>query len=343
MDNAEFQRLRRQFTDDPFTKGYLPNFIRDNVDGDGVWEYLKDVHTGSGAYAARRKHIREQFQPLLNCLPEVGAPADASVSTTLAKYNAEGVSEVWHKALNRRTGDPEGAITSARTLLEEVCKHILEDAGIVGQEKWDLPKLHGEVAKVMNLAPSQHTEETFKRILGGCHSVVEGLGSLRNKISDAHGGGRRRVRPSERHASLAVNLAGSMSMFLIETWEIHQAKEAAKTARKEIKQKPITHRGVLLSSRHDLAEEILVMQRIVDALPADMARRIETIFCDSKACAVYSITVENGLWHPDLQWTINEVILATSGGHNGVYFDGDAPSGIDLDPDWLGDFEASGA
>ena len=71
----------------------------------------------------------------------------------------------------------------------------------------------------MNLAPSQHSEEVFKKILGGCQSVVENLGGLRNKISDAPAGGRKRVKPAERHAALAVNLAGSMAMFLIETWE----------------------------------------------------------------------------------------------------------------------------
>ena len=81
-----------------------------------------------------------------------------------------------------------------------------------------MPKLYSEVSRLMSLAPSQHTEEVFKRILGGCQTVVENLGGLRNKISDAHGGGRRRVKPSERHAALAVNLSGSMAMFLIETW-----------------------------------------------------------------------------------------------------------------------------
>jgi Abortive infection C-terminus len=51
-----------------------------------------------------------------------------------------------------------------------------------------------------NLAPSQHTEEPIKRILGGVTSVVEGLGSLRNKMGDAHGQGKKAVRPSARHA-----------------------------------------------------------------------------------------------------------------------------------------------
>ncbi len=83
----------------------------------------------------------------------------------------------------------------------------------------DLPKLYSKTAEILNLAPSQHTEPTFKAILGGCHTVVQNLGSLRNKVGDAHGQGRNPVRPAPRHAALAVNLAGSMATFLIETWK----------------------------------------------------------------------------------------------------------------------------
>lgn len=269
-------------------------------------------------------------------MSDSSAPADAGISDTLTHYDADGVSDIWQKALNRRKTDPEGAITAARTLLEATCKHILEDADLAISDKWDLPKLYSETAKHLSLSPSQHTEDTFKRILGGCQSVVENLGGLRNKISDAHGGGRKKVRPAERHAALAVNLAGSMSMFLIDTWTVQRAKAKATAARADAKQDPVTYKGVHLSSRYDLASEIAEMKHIVDALTPDMARRLETIWCDSKACATYSVTVREGLWVPDLQWAIADAGRKL-GGHNGVYFDGDAPAGVDLDPDWPGD------
>lgn len=338
MDDIEFRLLRAEFFDDPATKRLLPEFVRDSVAGDDVWTYLKDYRKGSGAYAARRKHIAAEFKPLLDFLSDSGAPADAGISETLTQYDADGVSDIWQKALYRRKSDPEGAITAARTLLEATCKHILEDAKLEVSDKWDLPKLYNEASKTMNLAPSQHTEDTFKRILGGCQSVVENLGGLRNKISDAHGGGRKKVRPSERHAALAVNLAGSMAMFLIDTWKVQQAKARTKAAKEQAdaKQDPVTYKGVLLSSRYDLASEIAEMKRMVDALTPDIARRLETIWCDSKACETYSVTVRDGLWVPDLQWAIADAGRKV-GGHNGVYFDGDAPAGVDLDPDWPGD------
>jgi hypothetical protein len=109
-------------------------------------------------------------------------------------------------------------------LVECLCKHILDDLGIAYPDGADLPVIYGLTAKQLNLAPSQHAEDAFKRILGGCHSVVEGLGTLRNRLGDAHGTGRKGVKPAHRHAELAVNIAGSMAMFLIATW---QAKKAS--------------------------------------------------------------------------------------------------------------------
>lgn len=155
-------------------------------------------------------------------------PADTVISNSLSSFDATGVHAVWIRALERRERDPEGAITLARTLLEGVCKHVIEADGGQYAEKDDLPKLYRSAAEMLNLAPDQHTEETFKRILGSCQNVVESLGTLRNKLSDAHGRGSRPVRPAPRHAALAVNLAGAMATFLIETWEQQRKLRSAK-------------------------------------------------------------------------------------------------------------------
>ncbi len=103
-------------------------------------------------------------------------------------------------------------------MLESVCKHILDDLRVPYEDSADLPALYSVTAKELQLSPSQHTEQIFRQILSGCHSVVQGLGSLRNKLSDSHGNGRIATKPASRHAELAVNLAGSMATFLIQTW-----------------------------------------------------------------------------------------------------------------------------
>jgi len=46
------------------------------------------------------------------------APFDTAASETLQTFDSKGVHAVWEKALQRRHTDAEGAITSARTLVE---------------------------------------------------------------------------------------------------------------------------------------------------------------------------------------------------------------------------------
>jgi hypothetical protein len=159
----------------------------------------------------------------------IGSPADVAISQALAAYDADTIHARWTQALDRRDTNPEGAITLARTLLEDVCKWIIVEAGEEYEEKDDLPALYKKLAKILKLAPDDHTETVFKQILGSCQSVVESLGSLRNKISDAHSLGPRRVRPAPRHAQLAVNLSGTMATFLVDTWNARKAEPAAKS------------------------------------------------------------------------------------------------------------------
>jgi hypothetical protein len=146
-------------------------------------------------------------------------PSDAAISAIVQAVSSEFVQDAWHKALERRSTDPEGAITASRTLLESVCKFILDTANSPYEDSADLPKLYTLTAKQLNLSPSQYTEQLFKQILGGCQTVVEGLGSLRNRHSDAHGKGISGTKPLPRHAELAVNLSGTMATFLLQTWE----------------------------------------------------------------------------------------------------------------------------
>src|SRR3954454_14128494 len=97
--------------------------------------------------------------------------------------------------------------------------HILDDAQVPYPDDADLPKLWNFAAEQLNLAPRQHEEKVFKSILGNCQAVVTLLGAIRNRIGDAHGQGRRPVKPKPRHAELAVNLADTMAAFLVSTWK----------------------------------------------------------------------------------------------------------------------------
>ncbi|MEM6559911.1 MAG: abortive infection family protein [Myxococcota bacterium] len=222
MDNADFVYLRRFVLNDPVLSAKAPGFLRRIRDEAQFWGFIQPKF---GTYRERREYIWEQFRSLLETAEAGAPPVDEGATDVLRNFSPEGVHATWAKALERRESDPEGAITLARTLLEDVCKHILDDLEVDYDEKIELPKLYKTTARRLNLSPGQHSEEVFKQILSGCVSVVGGLGSMRNRLSDSHGKGRADpearlpVRPSKRHAKLAVNLAGAMATFLVETLE----------------------------------------------------------------------------------------------------------------------------
>ena len=158
----------------------------------------------------------------MKSLERVGIDATAeSVAVILSACTSESVHDAWQKCVERRAADPEGAITSARTMVEATCKTILDRLGEQPASS-DLPKLYKQVAKSLRLAPDQFKEDVFKQILTGCVSAVDGLAGMRNALSDAHGQGAKKIKPSRRHAELATNLAGTLCTFLMATYEERQ-------------------------------------------------------------------------------------------------------------------------
>ena len=216
-DDREYQRLRILVVEDHTVLDIAPKFLRTCRNLSQFWQFIKYEYS---TYAERRQYICDAFRPLLERIEGGGVtPADEGVSSTLKAFDADAVHQLWSKAMERRENDPEGAVTLARTLLESVCKHILDERAIAYKNDADLPTLYKSTSKCLNIAPSQHTEDVFKQILGGCTAVVEGLGALRNRLSDAHGTGKLSVKPAARHAELAVNLSGAVAQFLVATSE----------------------------------------------------------------------------------------------------------------------------
>lgn len=217
MDEDRYVDLRRKLVRDPRIGSRMPQFVRDCRDAGQLWAFLSARLPNDTA--ARLNFVWAAFRPLIDEIEFAGSPVERHVSHTLAELDFAVVTNAWERALARRQEDPAGAITAARTLLESVCKHILDDFDLTYNNRTELPKLYFQVSEALNIAPTQHSEDLFKRILGGCSSVVEGLGALRNSLGDAHGSGRRAVRPAERHAQLAVDLAGAVAVFLLQTAE----------------------------------------------------------------------------------------------------------------------------
>lgn len=189
----------------------MPKWINSSRTIDQFWSFIKARFS---TYLERREFLWKEFEELLTHLEKnLKSPL-----SELIVFDEAHIHVLWEKAIERKESDPEAAITSARTLIESVLKYILDDQSIIYNDGADLPVLYKEVAKYLNLAPELHNEGIFKQILGGVTSVVTGLGALRNKLGDAHGKSKTNVKPSVRHSELAVNLAGSMAVFLFKSY-----------------------------------------------------------------------------------------------------------------------------
>jgi hypothetical protein len=96
-------------------------------------------------------------------------PADADISVILEGFDPDGVYKVWSKALDRRSSDPEGAITSARALLETVCKLILERNGKTYSNTDDgvVPRRNGRSRTVTKPTNNPDLEEDARELPTG--------------------------------------------------------------------------------------------------------------------------------------------------------------------------------
>lgn len=182
---------------------------------DEFWQYIKNKFS---AYEPRRQFLHSEFEKLLDYLESedfYNPPNTNIIKNNLKVLDSQYIMDTWSKALERKDSDPEGAITSARTLLESVLKNILIQLDIEFRDDMDLNSLY-------KLSPNEQKEQVFKQILVGCSSIVTGLSSLRNNFGDSHGKAGKVYKPAERHSEFAINLAGTMCIFLIKTYKFNK-------------------------------------------------------------------------------------------------------------------------
>ena len=119
-----------------------------------------------------------------------------------------------------REDDFDGAITNARSLIEDVLITVERDLDPSARDyDGDLPRLFKRVQKLLNLEPSRpDVDTTLKQVLTGLASIVTGLAGSSNKMGDRHA---RSYRPEKRHAVLVVDAAKTLANFLIST---HQGR-----------------------------------------------------------------------------------------------------------------------
>lgn len=168
-----------------------------------------------------------------------GTPVPRTFAKAVETIDVDYVSKQWAKLSERLCNDPAGAITSARSLLESVCLHVLDRLGKKEEYAGDLPTLYRAAGEALQLAAKKEDDQAIRQILGSCSGIAQGVAALRNQFGDAHG----RLGPDaeKRLAHLAANAVGALCTFLIESLEAGQRKAA-------VAKQPVQNSGTLANS-----------------------------------------------------------------------------------------------
>lgn len=109
----------------------------------------------------------------------------------------------------------DSAITKSRTLLEETFCYVIEKKGAAPSDNGDMMKLFKQVRELYNMHTDKDTDRRINTLLSGLNSIVSAISEMRNKDSDAHGVGSKRIPIRGYHARLFVNSAMTLADFIL--------------------------------------------------------------------------------------------------------------------------------
>lgn len=113
----------------------------------------------------------------------------------------------------------DSAITKSRTLLEEVFCYTIEKKNEIPSESGDIGKLYSQVKTLYNMHQNKDLDKRINGLLSGLEKILSAIAEMRNKGSDSHGVGTKRINISEHHARLFVNSAMTMADFVLSVSE----------------------------------------------------------------------------------------------------------------------------
>lgn len=112
-------------------------------------------------------------------------------------------------------GNYDSAITKSRTLLEEVFCYVIEKKGEIPSESGDIGRLYNQVKQLYNMHQNKDMDKRINGLLSGLERILSAIAEMRNKVSDSHGVGAKRINISDHHARLFVNSAMTMADFVL--------------------------------------------------------------------------------------------------------------------------------
>lgn len=210
-DLLNFLFSKGQFTEK--LKGYTPEVIES--------AYQKIVSTiieqiNGILYFGGHELVQVGNQFFVNKTGEVVSVVAPSVKTINRSYIVD-LSERAMQDISACNFD--SAITKSRTLLEEVFCYVIERKGETPSESGDIGKLYSQVKTLYNMHQDKDMDKRINGLLSGLEKILSAIAEMRNKVSDSHGVGTKRISIAEHHARLFVNSAMTMADFVLSVSE----------------------------------------------------------------------------------------------------------------------------
>jgi hypothetical protein len=169
------------------------------------------------------KRVEEELNATRSGIQTLSATAnlplrdlDGGLVAAAKKLNFGIVIEHWQEAQAALGVDPADATTRASSLIETLCKHILDAKKLPLPAKESIQPLYSAAAKALAVSPEQQETTHLKAIAGGMNTVVGGIGALRTHAGTAHGKGPGNTPITFEQARLAVNSAGVLATYLMD-------------------------------------------------------------------------------------------------------------------------------
>lgn len=169
---------------------------------------------------------RQQLQQLKTILNKYrGDGVSLSSVPAIRKVDYAYIREISSRAQKDiENADYDSALTKARTLLEEVFCHVIENRGEKPGRTGEIRNLYNQVKNLYNMHQDPETDRRINALLSGLEKILTAITEMRNGSSDAHGVGSRRINIKAHHARLFVNASQTMADFILAVSDASKSK-----------------------------------------------------------------------------------------------------------------------
>ena len=193
--------------------GYTPQMI-----DFAYQEIIKTIiaQINGALYFSGHELVKNGSRYIIHKIDEEIAISSSVVKTVDRSY----ITSLSERAMKDITeGNFDSAITKSRTLLEEVFCYVIEKKGEVPTDSGDIGKLYNQVKSLYNMHQNKDMDKRINGLLSGLEKILSAIAEMRNKGSDSHGVGVKRISIAEHHARLFANSAMTMADFILSVSE----------------------------------------------------------------------------------------------------------------------------